>query len=229
MTAARTRPPRIAAVCSKGGVGKTTISLSLAGEYSTYEPVLLFDADPQDEGSAANILDRSADAFSDLSWTSGSPAALIDQLPGLTVPIIIDTPPAITSTTVQALLQAVDLVLIPGSLDETRVITQTARTIDAVAPGVVYAAVLTRSTVQSLTSAEGTAELEALARPVTEGGGGVPIAGFIRHTREISRGLKQGLLPHEIPRQRDAVATDIQGLFRVVAVLLGIDLGVRRA
>jgi len=64
---------------------------------------------------------------------------------------------------------------------------------------------------------------------VTEGGGGVPIAGFIRHTREISRGLKQGLLPHEIPRQRDAVATDIQGLFRVVAVLLGIDLGVRRA
>jgi chromosome partitioning protein len=89
----------VALLNQKGGVGKTTLALHLAGEWSREgKRVTLIDADPQ--GSA---LDWSAQRARE-----GSP-----RLFGVIDHVVIDGPPRVATLTRSALLAA-DLVLIPA-------------------------------------------------------------------------------------------------------------------
>jgi chromosome partitioning protein len=97
----------------KGGVGKTTLSGHIGVQASSAgERVVLMDTDPQGSLSAW-WNSRQAE---DLAFA----AAKLDELPqqlqaleaqGFTL-IVVDTPPAIT-TTIAAVIQAADLVVIP--------------------------------------------------------------------------------------------------------------------
>lgn len=188
--------PVISIVALKGGVGKTTIALSLAAEYRVRGfSVLLADADPQGSSQAWG------------SAASGNPRAQAtvptvvgvrdgfyrpDQLPKLAESYdwtIIDTPPH-AGPTLRAALAVADLALLPcgpGAL-EAWALGDTVRIIEEARiarPGLAAAIVLNR--VQKRT-AIGAGAREALADA------GIPVAkswlGFrVTFTEAVAAGL----------------------------------------
>lgn len=102
----------------KGGCGKTTITMQLAGSLSRDGfKVLIVDADPQ--GTATRWAANADDILPFLSHLAGLSAAgarvhkEIKKYVGLYDYILIDCPPAIDSITPQSALMISDLVLIP--------------------------------------------------------------------------------------------------------------------
>ncbi|MDQ2926222.1 MAG: ParA family protein [Acidobacteriota bacterium] len=105
--------PVVAVVAEKGGVGKTTLALTLAvAAVQAGRKVAVFDLDPQ--ATAAQWTDRRAAEF---PWVVATPATRLDSAiasaKGQGVDfIVIDTPPHAGTDAVEAMRRA-DLVLIP--------------------------------------------------------------------------------------------------------------------
>lgn len=196
----------LATASTKGGVGKTTIVVALAGALAarhTDRQIIVYDIDRQDLGSATSWLDATADQLPNLVWANGNPKQLADTEFDPTSIVIVDTPPSTENLrAVVDIARLADLVLIPGSVDEADITVQTARLLDAEAPGIPYAAVFTRS----LASTVGSEESQQLVLSMADVE--VPIAGHIRQTRAISSARPNGLLPTETTGQ----AADHAGL-----------------
>ena len=137
--------PKILVVANgKGGVGKTTTTMSLAGIFSDRYKVLAVDADPQASLSWWMERERQKTNFDLVKETNPLILGKLRKIEGYEL-IVVDTPPALDSEALAAVLAAADYLLLPtppAPMDLTALI-QTVR--QAVLPvGVAHRVLLTR-------------------------------------------------------------------------------------
>jgi chromosome partitioning protein len=102
----------LAVINGKGGVGKTTTSINLAAAFAQQNKVLLVDADPQ--GSASWWVKRSSNGigFDIAQEEDPNLLAKLSQVDGYDM-IIVDTPPALRSEALTAVVAIADYLVLP--------------------------------------------------------------------------------------------------------------------
>jgi len=145
-------PPRkiLVVLNGKGGVGKTTTAVNLAAALSETKRVLLVDADPQ--GSATWWIERGEKGVK-FDLAKETDARLLGKLQyaGNYEVVVVDTPPALGSDALAAVVPLADYVILPTppAPMDLAVLIETVRT--AVMPqGVAHRVLLTRVDPRSL-------------------------------------------------------------------------------
>ena len=106
-------PPKVLVVLNgKGGVGKTTTTVNLAAIFAETYRVLLVDADPQ--GSASWWAERSDRGLGFDVAQENDPTLLgeLRQVKDYDL-VVVDTPPALNSEALAAVIPAADYLLLP--------------------------------------------------------------------------------------------------------------------
>ncbi|HIK28656.1 MAG: ParA family protein [Oscillatoriaceae bacterium SKW80] len=105
-------PKIVAIINGKGGVGKTTTAINLAAVFSEKSRVLLVDAAPQ--RAAGWWLDRSQEGmgFELVEETNPNLLSGLRKIEGYEL-VIVDTPPALRSQALAAVLESADYVVLP--------------------------------------------------------------------------------------------------------------------
>ena len=148
-------PTKILAVLNgKGGVGKTTTAINLAATFSEKNHVLLVDADPQ--GSATWWVERSEKGMG-FDLAQEMDPRLLEGLRKITnyELIVVDTPPALGSEALAAVIPAADYLILPTppAPMDLAVLIETIK--EAVMPvGVAHRVLLTRVDPRSLGEAQ---------------------------------------------------------------------------
>ena len=170
----------------KGGVGKTTTAVNLAAIFAESQDVLLVDADAQ--GSASWWADRSEKALG-YDVSQETKPALLGKLKDIDSYdlIVVDTPPAIGSRSLAAILPITDYLLLPTppAPMDIAALVQTVRS--AIEPAdVPYRVLLTKVDSRSINEAkEAQTMLKELEIPACQG--------FVRTYKAHERAALEGV------------------------------------
>lgn len=139
-----TSPKIIVVANGKGGVGKTTTTMALAGIFAEKHKVLAVDADPQ--GSFSWWVERSEQkiGFDLVQETDPLLLGQLRKIEGYEL-IVVDTPPALNSESLATVVAAADYLLLPtppAPMDLTALIDTVKRAVLPV--GVAHRVLLTR-------------------------------------------------------------------------------------
>ena len=186
----------IALLSGSGGTGKTVAALTIGGRWAERGAVTLVDTDPKDAGSSSDWLDRATPKPADSwQWAKADRSTLLATLDTIAGPVIVDTAAGLDSAQTIEIADAVDAVLVTGSVDEMREIVQAARTVKTMTNTPV-AAVLTRTKTATDRSGLGLAARAAIEASEIE------LLGSLRDFATIARQKLAKGLPSRVTDQR---------------------------